>query len=95
MESRIRMKATVSEMQKFFDDDSGVRFMEIKDSRYTKESLETMSEEEYNSKRFTFFVIYRHKDIQKNLSGTFTIKGLQERLCSCDSSGADLEGVSP
>ena len=31
MESRIKIRATVPEMKKFFDEDSGVRYQEIKD----------------------------------------------------------------
>lgn len=80
MESRIKIKATVSEMKSFFDEDGGVRYMEIRDKRYTAEVLEAMPEEEYNRERFTFFVIYRHRALEKQLTGTFTIAGLKKRL---------------
>lgn len=85
MESRIKMKATVSEMKVFFEQDGGVRFMEIRDRRYTQEDLETMPEKEYSSKRFTFFVVYRHRELEKYLSGTFTIMGLQKKLAQSKS----------
>lgn len=35
MESHIKIKATVQEMREFFEKDSGVRYYEIKDKRYT------------------------------------------------------------
>ena len=37
MESRIKIKATVPEMREFFEKDSGVRYYEIKDKRYTQD----------------------------------------------------------
>ena len=55
MESRIKIKATVSEMREFFEKDSGVRYYEIKDKRYTQAELDAMSNEKYNSEVFTFF----------------------------------------
>lgn len=36
MESHIKIKATVQEMREFFEKDSGVRYYEIKDKRYTQ-----------------------------------------------------------
>ena len=56
MESRIKIKATVSEMREFFEKDSGVRYYEIKDKRYTQAELDAMSNEKYNSEVFTFSV---------------------------------------
>lgn len=80
MESRIKIRATVPEMKKFFDEDSGVRYQEIKDDRYTESDLNAMSEDKYNSTKFIWFVIYRHKQLKHHLSGTFTIKGLKKKI---------------
>ena len=35
--------------------------MEIRDKRYTEAQLKAMPEEQYNSTKFTFYVVYRHK----------------------------------
>ena len=35
MESTIKIRATVPEMNVFFEEDGGVRYMEIRDKRYT------------------------------------------------------------
>lgn len=80
MESTIRIRATVPEMNAFFEEDSGVRYMEIRDKRYTQAQLDMMSEETYNSTRFTFYVVYRHRELKKALNGTFTISGLKKSL---------------
>lgn len=48
MESHIKIKATVQEMREFFEKDSGVRYYEIKDKRYTQAELDAMSNEKYN-----------------------------------------------
>lgn len=71
MESRIKIKATVSEMREFFEKDSGVRYYEIKDKRYTQAELDAMSNEKYNSEVFTFSVIYRYMELEKPLTGAF------------------------
>ena len=80
MESKIRIKATIPEMKAFFDKDVGVRYYEIKDKRYTQAQLEGMSEDRYNSEVFTFSVLYRHMELEKPLTGTFTIAGLTKKM---------------
>lgn len=80
MESRIKIKATVSEMREFFEKDSGVRYYEIKDKRYTQAELDAMSNEKYNSEVFTFSVIYRYMELEKPLTGVFTIEGLTKKM---------------
>ncbi len=80
MESNIRMRATVPEMNTFFEEDDGVRYMEIHDSRYTQEDLERMSDEIYHSKKFLWKVLYRHREPEKPLHGTFTIAEFKEKL---------------
>ena len=54
MESTIKIRATVPEMNVFFEEDGGVRYMEIRDKRYTEAQLKAMPEEQYNSTKFTF-----------------------------------------
>lgn len=80
MESNIKIKATVPEMSEFFEKDNGVRYYEIKDKRYTKAELEAMPEDKYNSEVFTFSVCYRHIELEKPLTGTFTIAGQTEKM---------------
>lgn len=80
MESRIKIKATVSEMREFFEKDSGVRYYEIKDKRYTQAELDAMSNEKYNSEVFTFSVIYRYMELEKPPTGAFTIEGLTKKM---------------
>lgn len=80
MESTIRIRATVPEMKAFFEEDGGVRYMEIQDSRYTQAQLHAMPEEQYNSTKFRFYVRYRHKELERHLRGTFTIDGLKKKL---------------
>lgn len=80
MESTIKIRATVPEMNAFFEEDGGVRYMEIRDERYTEAQMEAMPEEQYNSTKFIFYVVYRHKELKKRLHGTFTIDGLKEKI---------------
>lgn len=80
MESTIKIRATVPEMNIFFEEDGGVRYMEIRDKRYTQADLNAMPEERYNSTKFIFSVVYRHKELEKCLHGTFTIDGLKKKL---------------
>lgn len=80
MESTIKIRATVPEMNAFFEEDGGVRYMEIRDKRYTESQLKAMPEEQYNSTKFTFYMVHRHKELEKCLYGTFTIDGLKEKL---------------
>ena len=80
MESYIKIKATVPEMSEFFEKDNGVRHYEIKDKRYTQAELDAMPEDKYNSEVFTFSVCYRHMELEKPLTGTFTIARLTEKM---------------
>ena len=80
MESHIKIKATVPEMSEFFEKDNGVRHYEIKDKRYTQAELDAMPEDKYNSEVFTLSVCYRHMELEKPLTGTFTIAGLTEKM---------------
>lgn len=80
MESHIKIKATVPEMRAFFEKDGGVRYCEIKDKRYTQAELEAMPEDKYNSEVFTFSICYRHMELEKPLTGTFTIAGLTKKM---------------
>lgn len=80
MESQIKIKATVPEMSAFFEKDGGVRFYEIKDKRFSAEDLKAMPEDKYNSEIFTFDVRYRHMELPKPLTGTFTIDKLTETM---------------
>lgn len=66
MESKIKVKATLPEMKAFFERDGGVRYYEIKDSRYTAADINAMPDEKLNNESFTFLVIYRHAELQKN-----------------------------
>lgn len=80
MESNIKIKATVPEMKEFFEKDGGVRYMEIQDKRYSEAALNAMPEEQYNCEKFTFAVRYRHTELDKPLTGTFSIPGLLKKL---------------
>lgn len=80
MESYIKIKATVPEMSEFFEKDNGVRHYEIKDKRYTQAELDAMPEDKYNSEVFTFSVCYRHIELEKPLTGIFTIARLTEKM---------------
>ena len=80
MESQIKIKATVPQMSEFFEKDGGVRYYEIKDKRYSEEDLKAMPEDKYNSEVFTFAVRYRHMELEKPLTGTFTIDGLTKTM---------------
>ena len=91
MESTINIRATVPEMNAFFAEDTGVRYMEIRDKRYTQAQLQAMPEEQYNSTKFTFYVVYRHKELEKCLRGTFTIDGLRKKISATDGIYDDLQ----
>lgn len=80
MESQIKIKATVPEMRDFFEKDGGVRFYEIRDKRYTQRDLDAMPEEKHLNERFAFKVVYRHMELEKPLTGTFTIGGLLRKM---------------
>ncbi len=91
MESDIKIKATVSEMSEFFEQDGGVRFYKINDKRYTQADLDAMSEVKYQSERFTFSVVYRHMELDKPLSGTFTVSGLKKKMSELRKNEKQLE----
>ena len=57
-----------------------MRHYEIIDKRYTQAELDAMSEDKYNSEVFTFSVCYRHMELDKPLTGTFTITGLTDKM---------------
>lgn len=80
MESNIKIKATIPAMYKLFKEDSGVRYYEIKDKRYTSAEIEAMSDAERNSEEFVFSVVYRHMELKKPLSGAFTIEMLRKKM---------------
>ena len=67
-------------MSEFFEKDNGVRHYEIKDKRYTQAELDAMPEDKYNSEVFTFSVCYRHIELEKPLTGIFTIARLTEKM---------------
>ena len=80
MESQIKIRATVPEMNTFFEEESDVRYMEIRDRRYSSDEIERMPEDQFNSKVFTWAVTLRHPETEKELHGTFTISGVKKRL---------------
>ena len=80
MESHIRIKATVQEMYTFFEEESGVRFMEIRDTRYSSDEIDRMPEDERNNTVFNWFVILRHPEAKRCLYGTFTIPRITKKL---------------
>lgn len=80
MESHIRIKATVPEMHAYFAKEPCMRFVEIRDTRYTSDEISQMLEAERNKTVFKWFVILRHPEAEKELRGTFTIAGLTKRL---------------
>lgn len=45
-----------------------------------KAALDAMSNEKYNSEVFTFSVIYRYMELEKPLTGAFTIEGLTKKM---------------
>ena len=58
MESQIKIRATVPEMNTFFEEESGVRYMEIRDRRYSSDEIERMPESKFNSKVFMWPRLY-------------------------------------
>lgn len=91
MESTIKIRATVPEMKAFFEEDRGVRYMELRDKRYTEAQRKAMPEEQYNSTKFMFYVVYRHRELDKCLHGTFTIEGLKKKLRTAKGVYEDLQ----
>ena len=63
MESQIKIRATVPEMNTFFEEESGVRYMEIRDRRYSSDEIERMPESKFNSKVFMWAVSLRHPKV--------------------------------
>lgn len=80
MESHIRIKATVQEMYTFFEEESGVRFMEIRDTRYSSDEIDRMPAAERDKTVFNWFVILRHPEAKRCLYGTFTIPRITKKL---------------
>lgn len=80
MESHIKIRATIPEISAFFREEPGVRHYEIRDKRYTEADINAMPDEVRNRERFTFFCVYRHRELEKPLSGTFTIASLKKRV---------------
>lgn len=66
MESYIKIKATASEMRKFFEKDAGVRYYKI--------------EKKQGGELCIFSVLYRHAELEKPLRGTFTIETLVKKI---------------
>ena len=80
MESQIKIRATVPGMNTFFEEESGVRYMEIRDRRYSSDEIERMPESKINSKVFMWAVSLRHPKAGKELHGIFTISEINKKL---------------
>ena len=80
MESHIEIKAIVPEMYTFFEEESGVRFVEIRDTRYSSDEIDHMPVAERNKTVFKWFVILRHPEAKRGLYGTFTIPSITKKL---------------
>jgi len=80
LESHIRIKATVQEMYTFFEEESGVRFMEIRDTRYSSDEIDRMPAAERDKTVFNWFVILRHPEAKRELHGIFTISEIKKKL---------------
>ena len=93
MESSFYVKATVSEMNGFFERDGGVRYMEIKDDRYTEAQLNLMPEEQHLQTVFRFPVVYRHRELPRKLHGTYTLAGLKKRIKAMNAPYEDGKGA--
>ena len=80
MESHIRIMATMPEMYTFFKEETGVRFMEIRDTRYSSDEIDRMPAAEHDKTVFNWFVILRHPEAKRELHGVFTIPELKKKL---------------
>lgn len=80
MESHIRIMATMPEMHTFFKKETCVRFMEIRDTRYSSDEIDHMPAAERNKTVFKWFVILRHPKVGKGLHGIFTISEIKKKL---------------
>ena len=80
MESHIRIKATVPEMHTYFAKEPCMRFVEIRDARYSSDEIDHMPAAERNKTVFKWFVILRHPETKRELHGTFTIPELKKEL---------------
>lgn len=80
MESYIKIRATIPEMNDFFVKERGVRFMEIRDPNYTGDEIDNMPEDMQSSTVFTWFVILRHREIKRELRGTFKLSTIKKKL---------------
>lgn len=68
-----------------------MRYMELRDKLYTEAQRKAMPEEQYNSTKFMFYVVYRHRELDKCLHGTFTIEGLKKKLRAAKGVYEDLQ----
>ena len=80
MESHIRITATMPEMRAFFKKETGVRFMELRDTRYSSDEIDRMPAAERDKTVFNWFVILRHPEAKRELHGTFTISSITKKL---------------
>lgn len=80
MESYIKIRATIPEMNDFFVKERGVRFMEIRDPNYTGDEIDDLPEDTRNNTVFTWFVILRHREIGRELRGTYKLSTIKEKL---------------
>ena len=80
MESHIRIKATVPEMHAYFAKEPCMRFVEIRDARYSSDEIGLMPAAERNKTVFKWFAILRHPEAEKELHGIFTISEIKKRL---------------
>ena len=80
LESHIRIMATMPEMHTFFKKETCVRFMEIRDTRYSSDEIDHMPAAERNKTVFKWFVILRHPKVGKELHGIFTISEIKKKL---------------
>ena len=68
------------EMYTFFKEETGVRFMEIHDMRYSSEEIAHMQAAERSKIVFEWRVILRRPGEKTALRGTFTIPGITKKL---------------
>lgn len=80
MEGHIRIKATVPEMHAYFAKEPCMRFVEIRDARYSSDEIDLMPAAERDKTVFNWFVILRHSEAKRELHGIFTISKIKKRL---------------
>ena len=62
LESHIRIKATVPEMHAYFAKEPCMRFVEIRDVRYSSDEIDLMPVAERNKTVFKWFAILLHPE---------------------------------